>query len=301
MAPPTNRRPGYSRRAQYSTFIGYVIAFAGALLGVGLLLWSARDASAFSGLRGLAADAAAPAAQVGAKGRTESQGFLAALRGYFAAGRKNAELTRELQVARVQLIEAAATREENARLKALLGLTDGEVRPVAVARLLGSSSASSRRFAMLGAGSAQGVQPGMPVRTPLGLIGRVLEVGRNSARVLLITDTESVVPVRRASDGVPAFATGRADGSIQLRLITLGVNPIKRGDAFVTSGSGGLYRPGIAMVVATRLTADGAMASPLADPGTTEFVAVEPIWEDAVAANAAAAAAGSTPTAAPAE
>ena len=35
MAPPGNRRPGYSRRAQFGTFIGYVIGVLGALVGVG--------------------------------------------------------------------------------------------------------------------------------------------------------------------------------------------------------------------------------------------------------------------------
>ena len=41
----------------------------------------------------------------------------------------------------------------------------------------------------------------MPVRGPLGLVGRVVEVGRISARVLLVLDANSIVPARRASDG----------------------------------------------------------------------------------------------------
>ena len=102
--------------------------------------------------------------------------------------------------------------------------------------------------------------------------------------MLLITDTESVVPVRRASDGVPAFATGRGDGTLQLRLINLGTNPLKVGDAFVTSGSGGLYWPDTAIAVVTRLTRDGAIARALSDPGTTEFVQVQPLWEEGTAA-----------------
>ena len=120
----------------------------------------------------------------------------------------------------------------------------------------------------------------MPVRAPLGLIGRVLEVGRRTARVLLITDTESVVPVRRAADGVPAFAQGRADGSVQIRLISLGVNPLKRGDVMVTSGSGGLYRPGVAVAVVASLTRDGAVARVLSDPAASELVVVEPVWQE---------------------
>ena len=118
----------------------------------------------------------------------------------------------------------------------------------------------------------------MPVRTPLGLVGRVIELGNNTARILLLSDSESVVPVRRASDGVPAFATGRADGTLQLRLISLGINPLKIGDAFVTSGSGGLYWPNTPVAVVTELTRDGAVARLLSDPAASDMVAVQPQW-----------------------
>ena len=118
----------------------------------------------------------------------------------------------------------------------------------------------------------------MPVRTPLGLVGRVLEVGHATSRVLLVTDSESVVPVRRASDSIPGFAQGRADGTLQIKLISLGINPLKRGDAFVTSGTGGLYRPGTPIAIVESLTRDGAIARLLSDPAASEFVAVEPIW-----------------------
>lgn len=278
MVPPANRRSGYSRRAQYGNFLGYIIAFIGLAVGVGVLLISTGNTGAFTGVRMAASDATAPVGEVAAKGRTETRGFLATVGGFFTFGSRMAKLEREVQIARVQLAEAQALKHENTQLKTMLKLVDQEPRPIAVTRLIASTSASTRRFATLGVGSAQGVRVGMPVRSPLGLVGRVLEVGNSSARVMLITDTESVVPVRRASDGVPAFATGRADGTLQLRLITLGLNPLKRGDAIVTSGSGGLYWPGTALAVVTEVTRDGAIARPLSDPGSTEFVEVQPLW-----------------------
>lgn len=278
MAPQANRRTGFSRRAQYTTFFGYIAGIAGAVIGAVVLMVAIYEPSAFSGLRMFAADAAAPASQVSARGRVESQGFFGAIAGYFAAGKQNAQLRQEAEITRVRLVEATALAQENRRLKELLGLAQDNPPPVAMARMIGSTSASTRRFATISAGSAQGVSVGMPVRSPLGLVGRVLEVGRNSSRVLLITDTESVVPVRRARDDVAAFATGRADGTLQLRLINLGVNPLKPGDTFVTSGSGGLYRPGTAIAVVAKVTTDGAIARVLSDPAATEFVAVERTW-----------------------
>ena len=279
MAPPGNRRPGYSRRAQYGTFFGYVLAVIGAGLGVLLLVVSTGNASAFAGLRAGAGDVVAPVGKVSATARSGTRSFFDIVSGYLTSGYRTARLEKEVGEARVRLAEAAALKEENQRLKAMLGLVEAEPKPVAVARLIGSTSSSTRRYAMLGAGTDKGVQIGMPVRSPLGLVGRVLEVGSSSSRVLLITDSESVVPVRRASDGVAAYATGNADGSLHIKLINLGINPLRKGDALVTSGSGGLYRPGTAIAVVSELTHDGAIARPLSDPGSTEFVVVDPLWE----------------------
>lgn len=281
MAPPSNRRPGHSRRAQYGTFFGYVIAAAGVLAGGALLLVSAQGDAPFSGLRSSASDATAPVARVSASARSGGDTVFDTVAGFFTFGTRVARLEREVALARVKLAESHAVAEENLRLKALLGLAHAEPQPVAITRLIASTSASSRRFATLGAGSAQGVKVGMPVRSPLGVVGRVLEVGRNSARVLLITDSESMVPVRRAGDGLQAYATGHGDGTLQLRLINSGINVLKKGDAFVTSGQGGLFRPGMAVVVVDTPTRDGAIARPLSDPGATDFVTVEPLWDEA--------------------
>ncbi len=292
VSAPGNRRPGHSRRAQYGTFFGYLIALGGAGIGAVLLFVSTNDSAAFAGARKAASDGAAPASHVAAKGRTESQSLLATIGGYFTRGSRVARLEREVAESRVQLAEQAALKEENGRLRATLGLTQADPKPVVVARLLGSTSSSTRRFATLGAGARQGVLPGMVVRSPLGVVGRVLEVGGSTSRVLLITDNESTIPVRRASDGVQAYATGRGDGTLQIKLSVSGLNPFKKGDAIVTSGSGGLFRPGEAVAVVVSLTADGAIARPLSDPGMTEFVVVEPIFDEALLSAAASQQAG---------
>lgn len=278
MAPPPNRRSGYSRRAQYGTFFGYIAGIVGALVGGGFLIASILNPSSFSGLRGAAADAGAPGGKLAAESRSAGQSVFEIVRGYALAGSRNARLERELAEAKIRLIEAQATAEENARLKALLDLAERNPPPALTTQMVAATGSSTRRFATIGAGADRGVAVGMPVRSPLGLVGRVLEVGSATARVLLVTDTESVVPVRRAQDGVAAFAQGRGDGQLQLRLINLGLNPLKKGDVFVTSGSGGLYRPGTALAVVTTVTRDGATARVLADPAATEFVVVDHVW-----------------------
>jgi rod shape-determining protein MreC len=284
MASPANRRSGSNRKAQLGVFTGFVVAGAGVLLGAALLAISFLRPGTFEDLRVLAADAVSPVGEAGAAGRTGSQNVFEALAGYYRAGSRNAALQQEVEIARVRLAEAEALRQENLRLKAVLALTEGETKPIAVARLIGSTSSSARRIGYLSAGRADGVRPGMPVSSPMGLVGRILEAGERSSRVLLLTDSESMVPVRRATDNVIAFAEGRSDGSLRLRLVNLGINPIKQGDVFVTSGSGGLFQPGIAVAVATQITRDGAIAHLLSNPAATDVVVVNPIWQPEAAA-----------------
>lgn len=278
MAPSSNRRSSSSRRAQYTTFIGYLVGGAGAIVGGALLIISIFNPGFMSTLRGIGTDAVAPASRLVADGKADSRGVVEAVSGYFAAGRKNAQMKREIERAKVRLVEAAAIEEENNRLKALLKLMDENPKPIAATRLIGSTSASTRRFATVGVGARDGVTVGMPVRSPLGLVGRVLEVSDSTARVMLITDSESVVPVRRAKDGVAGFAQGRGDGTVQIRLINLGINPLKRGDTFVTSGSGGLYKPNTPIAIVASVTSDGAIAHLISDPANNDYVIVEPMW-----------------------
>ena len=77
----------------------------------------------------------------------------------------------------------------------------------------------------------------------------------------------------------PAFAEGRGDGLLRIRLINLGINPLKKGDVFVTSGAGGFYRPGVAVAIVHEVTDDGATARLIADPSGTDFVAIDPIFQ----------------------
>lgn len=279
MAPPSSRRSGHSRRAQFTVFTGYVVAAIGGLIGavlLGLSLWQPGN---FGGLRGAASDAIEPAGQATASVRGGGGSVLDNMRAYIRAGSKNAALQEELALARIRLEEARAVEQENERLKALLALKESEIEPVAVTRMVGSTSTSARRFAYIGVGRNDGIEVGMPVRSPRGVVGRILEIAGSSARVLLITDSESVLPVRRAKDETVAFAEGRGDGLVRIRLVNLGINPIEPGDLFVTSGAGGYYRPGVAVAIATEVTNDGAIARVVANPAAADFVSVEPLFQ----------------------
>ncbi|OQW44313.1 MAG: rod shape-determining protein MreC [Proteobacteria bacterium SG_bin5] len=269
------RRPGFSRRAQYGVFASYVVVAAGVIVALLLLaLWS-FDPRTFGVARQAAAEVTTPL----------SSGVSWAARGvasvpqgvsdYFGVIGRNKALRAEIAANKRLTDQAKAVLYENARLKALLKLRQGSNDTVVAAHLVSSSAASTRRYAVLNAGSLQGVREGQPVRGPEGLIGRVIETGFNTARVLLISDPESIVPVRRVRDGLPALAAGRGDGLIEIRAVNLANAPFAVGDAFVTSGTGGIYAPGIPVARVIAAGRDTTSARAFTQPDTLDVAIVQ--------------------------
>ena len=281
MAPRSSRRPGFSRRAQYGLFLGYVIAVAGVLFALLLLAVAVLDPTGFGALKGAALDVTAPVSSVGRGVTGFFSGMIDGVGNYFAAGSQNAALKKRLAQERRAVIQARVTELENQRLKTLLKLTQEVQNPIAVTRVVGSSYDSVRRLATLSAGSSSGVRPGQPVRAPEGLVGRIIETGRWASRVLLVSDGASNVPVRLVRDGTPAIASGRGDGTIDLKTLEVGKNPFRRGDVLVTSGIGGVYPPGVPVAVVVKVEGDRTIAKPLADPSRVDYAMVLPVYQPA--------------------
>jgi len=282
MARPSNRRPGYSRRAQYGLFFGYVAAVSGAAIALLLLILSAVDPNGFGALKGAISDATLPITAGGRWVVQRSSDAGGSIGSYINAAGQVRQLQAEAKENQTKLIEARALAFENARLKRLLGITERGTRPVAVARLVGSTGSSIRRYAILNAGYLNGVRSGMPVRGPGGLVGRIASAGAISARVSLITDGGMIVPVRRVPDGTPAIATGTGDGLIDIRALGAENTTFRRGDVFVTSGAGGVYPPNVPVAIINRVTRESFFARPVADPAALDFAIVEPVYQPQV-------------------
>lgn len=278
------QRPGWSRRAQYSLFFGFIAAVAGLLIGLIMLALSLIAPHRYESVRGAALDATSPVTS-GLRGVTATvSGVFSGAGNYWDAASQNARLKRERKAMLQRMVEAKAIRQENRQLKAALQLRERTPQTVATGRIVGSSFTSPRRYAILSAGGHDGVRIGMPVRSASGLIGRIVDSGALASRVLLISDRASIVPARLLRTGIPVIAQGRGDGTVDLRPLEVGRNPFRHGDVVVTSGTGGLYPPLVPVARVVRLDDDGAIALPMADPSSASFAIVEPPYEPAAVA-----------------
>ena len=233
----------------------------------------------FQTVRGAALDVTAPISGALYEVTSTVGGLISGAGNYWDAIHQNAKLKAERKKMLRRMIEAKAIAQENGQLKAALQLRERSREAIAAGRIVGSSLSSPRRFAVLSVGTGDGVRVGMPVRSPDGLIGRVIDAGNLASRVLLISDRSNIIPSRLLRGGLPVIAQGRGDGTIDVRPLEVGRNPFKRGDIVVTSGTGGLYPPLVPVARVVRLDDDGAIALPLADPADTSFAVVESPYE----------------------
>jgi rod shape-determining protein MreC len=288
-------RPGWSRRAQYGLFFSFLAVIAGIIVGLILLAVSLVAPKDFASLRGVALNITGPVASTLHEVTATGQGLVTGAGNYWDAARQNGELKRENRAMLQRMVEARAIYQENLQLKAALQLRQHSRETIAAGRIVGSSFNSPQRFAILSAGAKDGIREGMPVRSPSGLVGRIIDVGALASRVLLISDRTSIVPARLLRNGIPVIAQGRGDGTVEVRPLEVGRNPFKPGDLIITSGTGGLYPPLVPVARVVKLNGDGAIALPLADPSNISFAIVELPYEPAAMAVENEAASAVTP------
>lgn len=153
---------------------------------------------------------------------------------------------------------------ENQRLRQLLNFTPDPAARFISARVIGDQGGAFARSILVSAGGGDGVAKGQAVLTGDGLVGRVIEVGRRSARVLLLTDLNSRVPVLVGSDRDRAVLVG--DNSAHPDILYLADDAtVQAGDYVVTSGNGGVFPPGLPVGIVSSVEEGIIEVSPFVD------------------------------------
>lgn len=162
---------------------------------------------------------------------------------------------------------------ENERLRDILKVPQREVPPVATAHVIGVGGGAFERNILINAGSKDGVERGLPVIDEAGLVGRTIEIGYWTSRILLITDFNSRVPVRLERTGDVAIAEGLNEAFMRLRFLAADVS-VRVGDRVVTSGHGGFFPPDLPVAQVASIEEDIILLSPLSPLGALDFVRV---------------------------
>jgi len=166
---------------------------------------------------------------------------------------------------------ARETMAENARLRALLNFVPDAAVAYRSARVIGDQGGAFVRSILVAAGTHDGVEKGQAAMTGEGMVGRVVSVGKRSARVLLLTDINSRVPVLVGDERHRAVLVG--DNSALPDLLYLADDArLAVGDYVVTSGMGGVFPQGLPIGRVTQVEDGSAQVAPYVDWAHLEVI-----------------------------
>lgn len=156
---------------------------------------------------------------------------------------RNAELEEALARLQAEVVDLREINNDYGRLAQLLDYTtNAQNQEFVTADVIAVDQTSALRSIAINRGTRDGIAIGMPVVTPQGLVGRIIEVGANASRVLLITDLSSYVSARLQTTRAEGTVNGQVSGNLLMTFIPLG-EEVREGDIVLTSGLGGNFPP----------------------------------------------------------
>lgn len=187
---------------------------------------------------------------------------------------ENTKLKAENETLRHWQAVAQALKAENETLRSLAAYRPTEHVEYITAKVIAQSPSAYSGTMMINAGAEQGIISLQPVIDAYGLVGRTVEVGDRTARVLLLSDNASRVPVITGDSRQNAILTGTGDELMRLTFVVGEPQNIKLGETIMTTSEGGLIPDSVMVGTIFRRDASGLLVKPLRPLARSEYVRV---------------------------
>ncbi|HDL6729173.1 TPA: rod shape-determining protein MreC [Yersinia enterocolitica] len=173
---------------------------------------------------------------------------------------ENRALRQELLLKNTDLQLLGQFKQENNRLRELLGSPLRQDEQKMVTQVMSSGTDPYSDQVVIDKGSNNGVYEGQPVISDRGVVGQVVAVSKLTSRVLLICDTSHALPIQVLRNDIRVIAAG-SGCTDDLLLEHLPSNTdIRVGDVLVTSGLGGRFPEGYPVAVVSSVKVDNQRA-----------------------------------------
>jgi rod shape-determining protein MreC len=157
---------------------------------------------------------------------------------------ENQKLKQEMFMQSSNLLLMEQLKQENSRLRNLLGSPFIRDERKMVTEVMAVDSAPYTHQVMIDKGQIDGVYEGQPVISDKGIVGQINYVGAHNSRVLLLTDPNNSIPVQIVRNDIRVIASGKGHlDTMQLEHIPTNTD-VEVGDLLVSSGLGGRYPEG---------------------------------------------------------
>ncbi|WP_456386629.1 rod shape-determining protein MreC [Profundibacter sp.] len=175
---------------------------------------------------------------------TAAAGMIEDFRSYQRIYQQNQELRRDLQKLKSWKEAAVQLEQQNAKLLALNSMRlDPKLTSISGV-VLADSGSPFRQSVLLNIGRRDGIMDGWATMDGIGLVGRISGVGKNTSRVILLTDSNSRIPVTIQPSGQRALLVGDNSSRPPVEFLEK-PEQVRPGDRVVTSGDGGVFPAGL--------------------------------------------------------
>jgi len=243
------------------------------ILAFGLIIYSSTRPADIGALRMGVTNFAAPFVSTITKPVQGAAMFVRNVSGLSELQAENAALRDENIRLRDWYQSALLLEAENNSLRDLMNIKVAPDHNFITARVIADSGNAFVKSLLVEAGSLDRVQKNYAVIAGEGLIGRVIEVGKNVSRILLVSDMNSRIPVLIENTSQHAVLAGGNETSPTLEHLPAG-SGVDVGARIVTSGHGGVFPAGIPVGRVSAVSDDVVRVSLFADIGKTVFVRV---------------------------
>ena len=165
--------------------------------------------------------------------------------GYFISKKNLNEeiqrLTKENQLLQLDAARMEEMRQENENLRHLVSALAATTDHVVTTEVIGRPADPFSRRIQIAAGALEGVQVGMPVIGPFGVLGQVSRTVSHQSEVTLISDHKSRISVINNRTGQIFLLAGTGDSGLLTVAFAQPSADLQPGDELVTSGLDHLY------------------------------------------------------------
>lgn len=165
--------------------------------------------------------------------------------GYFISKKNLNEeiqrLTKENQLLQLDAARMEEMRQENENLRHLVSALAATTDHVVTTEVIGRPADPFSRRIQIAAGALDGVQVGMPVIGPFGVLGQVSRTVSHQSEVTLISDHKSRISVINNRTGQIFLLAGTGDSGLLTVAFAQPSADLQPGDELVTSGLDHLY------------------------------------------------------------
>jgi rod shape-determining protein MreC len=158
--------------------------------------------------------------------------------------KENQQLRAEIERMKLEQTRLSEDAKMARRIQTLLAFKEQYIDQTVAAQVIGTSGSEQSRVLYIDKGSNDGLKPDMPVITPTGIVGKIVQVSASSAQVLPINDQLSGVGAALKDSRLQGILKGAPNGATTLQYV-MSDEPVKTGETVITSGGDRIFPKGL--------------------------------------------------------